>query len=169
MSFSSANIFDAAPNTVASSKWWERVLGKSTIVLYDKPYMVRYRFFNAPRWLGGWGIRVHHILRSDVDRELHDHPFDFWSFIIAGPGYVETTLAGARYYPRWSIVKRHAEDFHRLSLTAPVWTIVIRGRIRRTWGFRLDTGHWMHWRDFSNMKGTLGSSNYVSSESKITK
>lgn len=33
-------------------------------------------------------LRLHHILRSDHDRDLHDHPFDFWTFLLTG-GYTE--------------------------------------------------------------------------------
>lgn len=45
------------------------------------------------RWIlrTPWGtLRLHHILRSDDDRHLHDHPFDFTSFLLTG-GYLEIT------------------------------------------------------------------------------
>lgn len=35
-------------------------------------------------------IYLHHILKSDPDREHHDHPWDFYSLILAG-GYWEET------------------------------------------------------------------------------
>jgi hypothetical protein len=44
-------------------------------------YMRRY-IFRTP-W---FTLRLHHILRSDDDRHLHDHPFDFTSFLLTG-GY----------------------------------------------------------------------------------
>jgi hypothetical protein len=46
-------------------------------------YLVR-RAINTP--LGG--IKLHHILRSDEDRDCHDHPWSFLSIILAG-GYFE--------------------------------------------------------------------------------
>jgi hypothetical protein len=48
-------------------------------------YMVR-RAFNTP--LGG--VKLHHILRSDDDRDLHDHPWSFLSIVLKG-GYWEHT------------------------------------------------------------------------------
>lgn len=38
---------------------------------------------------GGWQIRLHHILRSDAGRPLHDHPMSvFYTWLIGG-GYSE--------------------------------------------------------------------------------
>lgn len=45
------------------------------------------------RWIlrTPWGtVRIHNILRSDLDRDMHDHPFDFTSILLKG-GYYETT------------------------------------------------------------------------------
>lgn len=109
--------------------------------MYGVHYMDRYRFLNMPAWLGGWGIRIHHIVSSDLDRELHDHPFDFVSLIICGPGYFEELVDGSvTFYPQFSIVRRRAEDLHRLELTGPVWTIVFRGPRKRRWGFMTTDG-----------------------------
>lgn len=47
------------------------------------PYMVR-RAINTR--FGG--VKLHHILRSDDDRDLHDHPWSFLSIILWG-GYWE--------------------------------------------------------------------------------
>lgn len=121
-----------------------------------------------------WGtIRLHNILRSDDDRHLHDHPFDFVSILLTG-GYFERapcvtcgghgqielpgTGVGDRdatdcpmcfdgkrtsYWPRFSIVRKRAEDLHCLTLTKPVWTLVFSGPKRRDWGFATEHG-WVH-------------------------
>jgi hypothetical protein len=112
------------------------------------------------RWIlrTPWGsLRVHHILRSDDDRHLHDHPFDFTSLLLTG-GYTEETpiadsvaiSAEARktlrwriFYGRFSIVRRQAEQLHRLILSKPVWTLVVAGPKRRSWGFETPKG-WIH-------------------------
>jgi hypothetical protein len=111
-------------------------------------------------------LRLHHILRSDADRHMHDHPFDFTSLILTG-GYVEhrpgcycEALRGAvgrhrrlargicRFYGPGSIVRRRAEDLHRLELVdGPTWTVVISGRYRRMWGFLTDTG-WVPYKQY---------------------
>lgn len=112
--------------------FWNRLLGRSDIILGDSVYMRRWRFLNTP-W---FGIRLHHIIRSDYDRELHDHPFTFLSIILRG-GYTEFRpthdmkdvvvggfLLGRSTLPetteRWhgplSFIFRRAEDLHRLEL-----------------------------------------------------
>lgn len=110
-------------------------------------YMRRF-IFRTP-W---FTLRLHHILRSDDDRHLHDHPFDFVSFLLSG-GYYETvpcdcgkpicTGKKQRWWPRFSIVAKHAEDLHCLKLERPVWTFVISGPKRRAWGFETEQG-WVH-------------------------
>ncbi len=42
------------------------------------------------RWFP-WSVRVHHILREDRDRDLHDHPWHARTIILQG-GYVELRL-----------------------------------------------------------------------------
>lgn len=102
-----------------------------------------------------WGatIRLHGIMRSDDDRHLHDHPFDFVSLLLTG-GYFETapldgltsnadTLRAMRFWPRFSVLRRRAEDLHALTLDRPVWTLVYAGPKRREWGFETERG-WVH-------------------------
>lgn len=59
----------------------------------DPSYMERYWVFNPydrttnkPRWglLCPVSIRVHHIKREDLDRALHDHPWDARTIILRG-------------------------------------------------------------------------------------
>lgn len=117
-------------------------------------------------WKTPWGtLRLHNILRSDDDRHLHDHPFDFTSFLLSG-GYTEETPRGEhptggfawrpgfdrkdprerRWWPRFSIVRKRAEQCHRLILDRPLWTFVISGLKRRAWGFHTEQGWIVHTR-----------------------
>lgn len=108
------------------------------------------------RWIlrTPWGtLRLHRILRSDDDRHLHDHPFDFTSFLLTG-GYAEVTLEAdgshkLREYSRGDIVRKKAEDAHRLLLARPLWTFVISGPKRRSWGFHTEKG-WIHHREYGH-------------------
>jgi hypothetical protein len=59
-------------------KQWERF--RYVVKTGDSPYLIRYRLLKTP-W---FGIYLHHILRSDLDRCLHDHPFCFWSLVLWG-------------------------------------------------------------------------------------
>jgi hypothetical protein len=120
-------------------------------------YMHRW-IFRTP-W---FTVRLHHILRSDDDRHFHDHPFDFTSFLLTG-GYIEQTpLPGLppqfftirRHWPQFSIVRRKAEDLHKLTLTKPVWTFVISGPKRREWGFETEQG-WVHWEEYPHKFPTI--------------
>ena len=54
---------------------------------YGTPYMVRY-FISKPNTKAKGRIYLHHFLRSDHDRALHDHPWNFVSIILRG-GYWE--------------------------------------------------------------------------------
>jgi len=125
-------------------------------VIYDEdgdPYLVRYRLIWTP-----WAkLYLHHILRSDGDRHLHDHPFDFWSLIIWN-GYWE--VIPDREFGTWSkmrlaiwLVRKKAEELHRLELfgNKPTWTLVWAGRKRRDWGFKTEDG-WIHWQCYQQWK-----------------
>ncbi len=114
-------------------------------------------------------LRLHHILRSDTDRHLHDHPFDFVSFLLTG-GYHEAvpcphcdrfdgTNDGCyrckeglktQYWPRFSVVRKRAEDLHRLTLDKPIWTLVFSGLKRREWGFQTENG-WVPASNYQEM------------------
>ena len=119
-------------------------------------------------------IYLHNMQQSDDDRALHDHPWDNMSIVLWG-GYIEHVFerppVEGLELPRviqkrrrmGSIIRRKAEDAHRLELhesfdskvtryaraTAcvsaaipaptvklkPCWTIFITWRKRREWGF----------------------------------
>lgn len=117
------------------------------IRLAGEPYMQRYFIIGGPR-ANGESARYHHILKSD-GQHLHDHPWDFLSVILRGT-YLETTEHGEREHGRGSVLIRKAEDLHRLTLpTGPVWTLVVVGVARRTWGFDTPDG-WIHWSEYQS-------------------
>lgn len=109
-------------------------------------YLTRWFLFRTEPF----AVFLHKFHRSDEDRALHDHP---WSFItlILWRGYNEVTTKGTKR--RWPgmIGWRPAEWQHRVELVneKPAWTLVIRFRARREWGFWEDQGktfvQWNHW------------------------
>lgn len=121
------------------------------------------------RWIlqTPWGtLRLHHILRSDDDRQLHDHPWAFWSLLLTGgyreflPGLISpagngfAAIQNQRYWPRFSIVRHSATDAHRLELTeGPVWTLVWTGPFQRQWGFWLPEKppRWVSYREWREL------------------
>ena len=129
------------------------------------PYNNENRVSRFP-WLP-FSIRVHHIMRADQDRDLHDHPWNARTIILDG-WYVEQRLveagdplhthvappAGAElteYIRReagTSASLRHGE-YHRIDEVSPggVYTLFITTRCRGTWGF-LVKGVKVPWRKY---------------------
>lgn len=131
-------------------------------VLIGKPgdtYMRRWfaiprnRFFN---------IYLHHFLRSDDDRALHDHPWWNMSILLLGK-YTEHTIgAGGVHhhveYVSGAVKLRSAKYAHRVELTdGPCWSLFLTGPNIRSWGFHCPNG-WRHWKDFvdSGDSGNIG-------------
>lgn len=145
------------------------------MVIADKcgaPYLVRYAI-NTP--VGG--VKLHHILRSDGDDALHDHPWNFVSIILWGgywehtkfhpetdafvhpiprrarlcaPSRADGTLTLRCWYGPGSVLRRRAECSHRVELKEgrTAWTLVFTSNRTREWGFHTIKG-WVPWRAFN--------------------
>lgn len=124
------------------------------------PLLVRYRLISTP-----WGgVYLHHLMRSDADRHLHDHPWAFWSLIL-WRGYFEVepelgqrsrsffdrgrSRERARFTWRHpiSLIRHRATDRHQLALVAPAWSFIWVGRRSRDWGFHTEDG-WVPWQEY---------------------
>lgn len=148
-------------------------------------YMGRWWLFNPydrethlgrMRWCP-WSIRVHHIMRPDADRDLHDHPWDARTVILRGL-YTEERLepyetadllkkdADLRWVPgheiqRLAVRTRKAGDtaqlnhgeYHRIDEVSPggVYTLFITSRWKGDWGF-LVNGVKVAWREYTGEK-----------------
>lgn len=154
------------------------------------PLFIRYKLVSCRYF----ALYIHKLLRSDADRCLHDHPWDFFSFVLKG-SYVEElevasiTQQTAQDYrlnpgpvnvdwlshdvifglvmaerlntwnvqphsiardrvplfkriPRklFSVAYRAMHRFHRVTLTEPCWTLVLRLNRTRPWGFSTPYG-----------------------------
>lgn len=151
-------------------------------------YMGRWWLFNAypgaygdhpqPRhipWLPS--VRIHHILRADQDRELHDHPWNARTIILRGWYREERLFSGmsdAEAMRAFSLGNDRPGigelirntgytgrlmfgQYHRIS-TVPaegVWTLFITGRKRGTWGFLVD-GKKVPWRTYLGLDDQEG-------------
>lgn len=104
--------------------------------------LVRYFVFQSERL----AVYVHHLMTSDEDRALHDHPWSFVTFLMSS-GYYEHTPTGRHWRRRFSVLYRPATWQHRLELVKPTWTLVFRFRRVRVWGF-ITKGGWMDWRTY---------------------
>lgn len=115
-----------------------------------------YRWWLIPR-NRVFNIYLHHFLRDDDDRALHDHPWHWLSFLLHG-SYIEHTIAAGGIHRRQlrepgSIKVSGPRRAHRIELLtdAPFegkrdcWTIFITGPRLRRWGFHCKKG----WVDFA--------------------
>lgn len=121
-------------------------------------------------------LMVHHFLPNRDDRDVHDHPRPFITFVLRGeyedlvPCYCqrvgevvtlrfdgagahcthchgENVIVGERMTPG-TIRRRLAHHTHRTRVGAKgCWTLVLMGPIRKPWGFLRD-GRWWAWRDY---------------------
>lgn len=133
-------------------------------------YMGRWWLFNAYdrethlgriRWCP-WSIRVHHIMRPDADRDLHDHPWNARTFILRG-WYTEQRLLNVGLPPgtavevtgyidrmQGSTARLNHGEYHRIDEVSPggVYTRFISGPYQGTWGF-LVNGVKVAWREYT--------------------
>jgi len=110
-----------------------------------------------------FSARVHQILRSDLERDMHDHPCASISVILK-VGYLEHTpwrqsqppcfdnqgLTRTRSRRPGAIIFRRATDRHRLTLHGDetCWSIFIFvSRTKLPWGFHTKNG-WVWWRTY---------------------
>jgi hypothetical protein len=134
---------------------------KRTPYFHLPGYMERYWLLKPRWWTLGCSIRIHHILRSDEDRALHDHPWPFVTLILRGGYYEERPVFSE--YPVWalheptgttwhgagSVLVRAARSRHRLRLArySTTWTLFFMGPWRQQWGFYTSEGK-VHWSKY---------------------
>lgn len=109
-------------------------------------YLIKNKHFN---------LMIHKIVLSDHEC-VHDHPWNFLSLILKG-GYVEhveiplpdgTLYKTSKIYHPLSILFRKAEHRHKLEIHQPCWTLVLRFKVKRRWGFWTKNG-WIHGKLFT--------------------
>jgi hypothetical protein len=116
-------------------------------------YLRRYRIVETSLF----GVYLHRIYLPDVDRDPHDHPWKFWSWLLRG-AYREavSTLPedpGAvhlKTHLRWSLHHMPLHWAHRITHVEPgTTTLVIRGPRRQRWGFWTKNG-FVDWADYED-------------------
>jgi len=139
-------------------------------------YMGRWWLFNpysrethkSALWWCPWSLRIHHIMRQDEDRNLHDHPWNARTIILRG-GYTEQRLLDhddpglsglnmpASGQATEYIDRRPGEtaqlrygEYHRIDTVADggAFTLFITSPYKGTWGFLVD-GVKVPWRTYT--------------------
>lgn len=129
------------------------------------PYLTRWSLLGR-RTEGDAALYLHRFQRSDYE-EPHDHPWPFVSLILSG-GYWELTPApgwknGAgplrrRWYGPGRVLVRPAHWIHRVDIPdgREAWTLVLRGKKVRSWGFWCPAG-FRPWRQHQSAMHRTGS------------
>lgn len=110
------------------------------------PYLVRYYLFGRPRpeqpdgRKKGFNIFLHRFLSSDVEPELHNHPWSRSVSLILTGGYEEERRVGDdvvfRTLRPGQLNSIGANDFHRIELREEeAWTLFVAGSVTQSWGF----------------------------------
>lgn len=125
----------------------------------EKPYMRRWWVIPRNKI---FNVYLHHFIRSDDARALHDHPWWNLSILLVGR-YTEHTIGAGGTghkveYRAGNLKFRTARYAHRIELThGECWTIFITGPVIRVWGFHCPK-RWVPWREFvdDRDKGQIG-------------
>lgn len=103
---------------------------RAQVGLPECPYLERWMID-----LRLFSIRVHHFRSSDDDRALHDHSWDFLTFILKG-SYTDVSDTGDTLMKRFSLHFRRAEHKHTVQVGPEgCWTLCLTGPKRRDFGF----------------------------------
>jgi hypothetical protein len=122
-------------------------------------YLRRLRIIRTPLF----ALYLHFIFLADNDRDPHDHPWDFVSFVIRG-SYTErlydrfNSIGRFRYKPmflgewthgRFSFHRMTKEFAHRITSIEPgLVTLVLIGRETKEWGFWTEDGAFIPWFEY---------------------
>lgn len=146
---------------------WIIARAQATPYFHLDGYMSRWWLFNGyppnketeKKWKWLPSIRIHHILREDRGRDLHNHPWDARTIIMKG-GYKETRLIHDPHgNPEWPEVydvkfsrtegdtaTLSSDDFHTIEKVSEggVWTMFITYKYQQKWGFMTEKGFVPH-------------------------
>lgn len=82
-----------------------------------------------------FSIRLHHWMHSDDERNMHDHPWWFITFILRG-GYTDVSPAGREELTAGQLAFRPALHRHYVKVhKGGCWSLLLTGPVRRKFGF----------------------------------
>jgi hypothetical protein len=116
------------------------------------PYLDRLRIIQTPLL----GLYLHHIHRADREPDPHDHPWAFISLVLCGyyrehvwPDKHDPDFMIIRHRLRWSLRTIRRDSAHMITeVSGPLWTLVLTGRKRGSWGFWRG-GQLIPWTEYS--------------------
>lgn len=126
--------------------WCEALAGalhREVIGRIGDPYLERYfvaGYTPEDRKHPG-GIYLHHFVRSDIEEEVHSHPWHWATSLILVGGYREQRCNAAgeltvRLYRPGDVNQLGPDDRHRVDLLGEdCWTLFTFGSYAKPWGF----------------------------------
>jgi hypothetical protein len=146
----------------------DRIIGGA-----DAPYLRRWHVLPRNPW---FNLYLHHFLRDDDDRALHDHPWAWASLMLAGGYYEHTIAAGGIHRRRWRQAgsltvsgprRAHRIELHKhatgvttydndrenggwISRSVTCFTLFATGPRIREWGFHCPERGWVPWQAFTD-------------------
>ena len=129
-------------------RWYDIVIG-------GELYLTRLTLLKMP-W---FSIKLHWIHKADPDRDLHDHPWSFRSFVLRG-WYEELSCEDPVIM---KITKKRRINWfnsktpysaHRITKVSPnLLTLVVTGHKQKSWGFYDEkTFEYTDWRTYCATK-----------------
>ncbi len=114
-----------------------------------KHYLIRWTLFRCSKFV----VYLHKFCRSDMARDMHDHPAPFISIGLWG-SYLEHTPRLDRYWSAPWFRRFPSKHIHRITTIGKrgCWTLCITFRPReREWGFWVK-GAWVPWTQYHEKK-----------------
>lgn len=137
----------------ACARLLNRLVEVEVIGQKECPLMLRWTFFD----IGVLRAMIHYFPPEVTDRDPHDHPRPFLTFVLRGE-YLDTSwfridLPDQEFMKEIEIVGagefryRPAAYTHIVeTMESGCWSLVVMGPAIREWGFlRLNTGEWWPW------------------------
>lgn len=126
----------------------------SNIVHDGEIYMWRFWLFNRYDGKGRhipWlpSIRIHHIVRPDQSRHLHNHPWDARTIILEGWYCEELEDRKYRWREQGDTTAIQNDLYHRIQQVpcSGTWTLFITYSKSHQWGFKVD-GEFVPYRKY---------------------
>jgi len=137
----------------------DRVVGREAIGQPECPLMLRWTLWAPRRGEEPWfKVLVHYFPPNVSDRDPHDHPRSFFTFILRGRYFNtewedyggEFTVPTIEMIDAGRIVYRPADHTHIVETgDAGCWTLVVMGPLKRPWGFvHLEDMSWWPWKRY---------------------
>lgn len=144
--------------------WLAGWLRSRTILHFDgRPSLYKYLLWQSGEGRDSVRLHLHHFVRSDADRDPHNHPWAWAVSLVLVGGYVEHRRVGVagRYWMHKVRVRPGdlnflgPNTFHRVELWQhDAWTLFLSGPVVQSWGFwSIVDGLFTPWRRYVVARG----------------